>query len=378
LNDMVMDTYFASPDRSTDKELAAEIKTVGSNPVISALLQSISGLLAIVDRNRQIIAVNDSLLNMLGLDDPQQVLGLRPGEVLQCVHAHDDPAGCGTTEYCSTCGAAIAMVASIEKGIPAERLCALSAERKGRMIDMALLIRAQPIEVDSTRFILLFVKDVTRQQQRAALERTFYHDINNVLGMLVQASELLVAENTTALASTIHQAAFRLLREVAIQHSLTESSAGSYQPMWAEFTTQQIFKELKSFFANHPAANDINVEFVENHAAITIKTDISLLLRVLCNMIINALEATDREGLVKIWPEYNGETLNFCVWNASLVPPDIANRIFQRNFSTKAQAGRGIGTYSMKLFGEKILGGKVDFISSAKDGTIFRFTHHLA
>jgi sensor histidine kinase regulating citrate/malate metabolism len=60
------------------------------------------------------------------------------------------------------------------------------------------------------------------------------------------------------------------------------------------------------------------------------------------------------------------------------VLPEIANRIFQRNFSTKAQAGRGVGTYSMKLFGEKILGGKVSFTSSREDGTVFKFTHHLS
>jgi sensor histidine kinase regulating citrate/malate metabolism len=35
--------------------------------------------------------------------------------------------------------------------------------------------------------------------------------------------------------------------------------------------------------------------------------------------------------------------------------------------------GRGIGTYSMKLFGEKYLKGKVWFTSSAENGTSFFF-----
>mgnify|MGYP006293419399 CR=1 len=37
--------------------------------------------------------------------------------------------------------------------------------------------------------------------------------------------------------------------------------------------------------------------------------------------------------------------------------------LFKRSFSTKG-VGRGIGTYSMKLFGEKYLKGKVDFKNS--------------
>jgi sensor histidine kinase regulating citrate/malate metabolism len=58
--------------------------------------------------------------------------------------------------------------------------------------------------------------------------------------------------------------------------------------------------------------------------------------------------------------------------------PEISNRLFQRNFSTKSEAGRGIGTYSMKLFGEKVLGGKVSFTSSEEDGTLFKFSKHLS
>ena len=44
--------------------------------------------------------------------------------------------------------------------------------------------------------------------------------------------------------------------------------------------------------------------------------------------------------------------------------------MFQRSFSTKG-AGRGLGTYSIKLLGEKYLNGKVGFISEQGRGTIF-------
>jgi len=48
--------------------------------------------------------------------------------------------------------------------------------------------------------------------------------------------------------------------------------------------------------------------------------------------------------------------------------------MFQRNFSTKGEAGRGFGSYSMKLLGEKILKGKVDFSTDRRNGTVFVFT----
>ena len=46
-------------------------------------------------------------------------------------------------------------------------------------------------------------------------------------------------------------------------------------------------------------------------------------------------------------------------------------RIFQRSVSTKAERGRGLGTYGMKLLGERYLGGEVSFVSTEEAGTTF-------
>lgn len=372
-----MNTYFAPPEKINDEELANEIDTISKNPVMSGLLHSISGLLAILDEHRQIVALNDSFLKMLGIDDPSEALGLRHGVALQCIHAEDEPAGCGTTEFCSSCGAAIAIVSSLEQNKPVEKLCALSANRGGKVVNIALLVRSHPIQIDKKNFLLLFLQDITLQQQRAALERTFYHDVNNMLSMLVGASELLIEEEPSQLAKTIHQASLRLTKEVAIQRCLSQNKSCDYKPIWLEHTASQILEDLHSFFTNHPAAHKKNVNFSVSYPDVSIKTDSSLLLRVLCNMIINALEASANNGEVKIWIEHENDFLSFNVWNAQEIPQEVVKRIFQRNFSTKEEAGRGIGTFSMKLFGEEILGGQVTFTTSKQEGTIFKFSHPI-
>ena len=198
-----MDTFFASPERTSKKDIIAELDFVSKNAILSGLLHSISGLLAILDENRQILAVNDSFLKLLGIDDPEKTLELRPGEALQCIHSHKDPAGCGTTKFCSSCGAAIAMVASLEQDQPVEKHCAMSCERDGRSIDMVLLVRSHPIEIENERFLLLFLQDVTQEQRRAALERTFFHDVNNMLSIIVGTSEMLAEKIPSELAETL-------------------------------------------------------------------------------------------------------------------------------------------------------------------------------
>ena len=368
-----MNTYFAPAERADEKDLVTEIEIVNSNPVMTGLLHSISGLLAILDEHRQVVALNDSFMKMLGIDNPRDIFGLRPGEALQCIHAHEEPAGCGTTQYCSTCGAAIAIVSSLGKDKPVERICALTAKREGKTFDIALLIRSTPIIIDGKRFLILFIQDITIQQYRAALERTFFHDINNMLSGVVMASGLLaLQDNTSDLAKIISQSSLRLAQEIRIQRTLLKSEP--YQLVRNEISPKLVIEELKSFFAKHPATLNKNLYYSEPDSNLSFETDFSLLLRVLCNMITNALEATAENGIVKVWFEQDRNLLSFCVWNDKPIREDIALRIFQRNFSTKEEDGRGIGTYSMKLFGEKFLGGEVSFTTSQEEGTIFRIS----
>jgi signal transduction histidine kinase len=373
----IMETYFATPERVSNGELETEIDIVSKNPVMSGLLNSVSGLLAVLDEQRQIVALNDSFLKVIGIDNPEEVLGLRHGQVLHCIHAEEDPAGCGTTKFCSSCGAAIAIVSSLEENQAIERICALSTKRGDKEVDIVLHVKSHPIRIAKKIFILIFLQDITRQQQMAALERTFFHDINNMLSMLLMATELLIDKSPSELANTIHQASIRLHKEISIQRLLSQNETRSYQPMRRAITIKKIFSDLRSFFANHPVALNKNIEYQQNYSDIVINTDFSLLLRVLGNMTINALEATEEKGNVKIWTEHEEDFLTFCVWNAQEISKEIIHRIFQRNFSTKEQDGRGIGTFSMKLFGEKILGGQVGFTTSQQEGTIFRFSHPI-
>ena len=368
-----MNTHFAPAERADERRLQAEIEFVSKSPVIEEVLHSVSGMLAVLNEHRQVVALNASFLEMFGIDDPQQALGLRPGEAVKCIHAHETQGGCCTTKYCSTCGAAIAIVSSLGQDKPVERICALTVNRAGIKVDIALSVRSHPIKIGGNRFLLLILQDITRQQLWAALERTFFHDINNMLAGLLGTSEMLVAENENSdLAKTIHQVSLRLIKEVAIQKCLFQSEACDYLPLRYEVSVEQILEELKNVYANHPAARTKKLRLPQSFPNLSLNTDISLLMRVLCNMVTNAFEATAENGEVRFWSEQWKNSLSFCVWNQQSISEDVTRRIFQRHFSTKEEVGRGLGTYSIKLFGEKILGGKVDFTSSEKEGTVFR------
>jgi len=53
------------------------------------------------------------------------------------------------------------------------------------------------------------------------------------------------------------------------------------------------------------------------------------------------------------------------------MPAHVLNQLFKRSFSTKGETGRGLGTYSIKLFTERYLGGSIEVDSNSNTGTTF-------
>ncbi len=371
-----METYFASPERSTPGELYRDIREASSNPIFAGLLTTVGGLVAVLNEHRQILTVNDALLKMIGIEDAHDVLGLRPGEAIGCVHAHEMPGGCGTSQFCPTCGAAIAIVTALSSNTPEEQRCIVTIRKNGADLDLCLRVRACSIPIDGKRFILLFIQDITLQERWASLERAFFHDINNLIMGLQGASELMEfcnEEDKPGLAKQMQQLSQHLAKEVDIQRVLSKSGQHTYTPEPQSFTVDDIIHELQIIFDGHRAARNKVLSLPEHIPDIKIHSDRHLVMRILTNMIINACEATADGGTIKLWTD-QARDLTFHVWNSTAIPDDVARRVFQRHFSTKGNHGRGIGTYSMKLFGEEFLKGKVDFVTSEADGTTFSFT----
>ncbi|MHC4704433.1 MAG: sensor histidine kinase [Planctomycetota bacterium] len=349
------ETFFAPAGRASQIALRKSVEHITSNPIADTLLQTVSGLLAILNEKRQILALNASLMRSLGIDNAEEVLGLRPGEAIECIHAHDHAGGCGTSRHCITCGAAIAMVSALDTNSAQER--------------------TSPVVFDNERFLLLFLQDCTVQQQQAALEYVFFHDIQNMISGLKLISNMLDSEQDPQLrrehVACIAQITHQLDREIEIQRCLTTEESHTFSLLMEEVDVENVANEMKTMLSNHAVSLGKTFSFVEPIPQVAITSDAALLKRILANMIINAFEATEPGGMVRFWVDQTDEHLSFYVWNRQTIPPENRLRVFQRNYSTKADSGRGLGTYSMKLFGETYLGGEVGFVSSETNGTTF-------
>jgi len=369
------ETWFAPAGRASDDELRHGIEHCSTHPMIGTIMQSFGGVLAVLNRERQILALNHSLLDLIGVDDPTAALGVRPGEALDCVHQEDHPGGCGTSKVCSTCGAAIAIVACQREDEIQEAECVLTVEREDANLDMYFKVRVSPLHMDGQHLLVLFLEDISAERRRAALERTFFHDLGNTLLGLQGTVDLLSCRDEARfhmMYERLQRLSDRLTREVQLQRSLARAQPEAHRVVPRECTVVGLLQELEAVADDHPAARMRVVQITPADPAWTLRTDPVLVSRVLTNMLLNALEASDAGEAVKVRAERDDGGVTFHVWNRTFIPDAIAPRIFQRYFSTKPGAGRGTGTYAMKLIGERYLLGKVDFTTDRDEGTTFR------
>jgi hypothetical protein len=355
--------YVAHEDRVAGYELLKQASAALADPCVQVVLEAVQGYLVILNSSRQILAANRELLDALNRETPGCLIGLRPGEALNCIHFTEGPNGCGTSSHCRACGAVLAILASqnLQKRVTDE--CRLSSFRNGELVAMDFRVTASPLKISGQELTALVLTDISSEKRREVLEQVFLHDVLNSLGGLEAWGQFMQGLDPQAAAREILDLAESLKAEVLSQRTLLAAEGGDLEVHKRPCHPAEVFRTLRNVFAKHPSIAGKDLQLASPAQEMVLLTDRALLLRVLINMVKNALEATGTGGVVRVWYEARDKGPAFVVENPGMVPNDVRLHIFERSFTTKASKGRGLGTYSMKLFGERYLKGTVSFTS---------------
>ena len=369
-----LDTYFAPAGRDTPVELARTVAAVTGAPLLCAALNAVSGMVLVLNQKRQIVAANEAALRILktSLTD---LLSMRPGEAVGCVRTHEGPDGCGTARHCRTCGAAQAILGSLQENGPVVRECRILTEGPSGVTPLDLKVSVRPITVEGLPLLVVAMEDISHAKRLAVLQRVFFHDVLNTVSCILGYADCLrdMPELPEEVCDGLMQVTHRLTEEIQTQRDLLAAESGDLRPQAEPIGTGSFLEELREQYLQNPVAADRTIALRRVWEGI-ISTDRRLLMRVVGNMLKNALEATPPGQTVSLACLNGGSAVTFAVHNVEAMPEDVQHQIFLRSFSTKGEPGRGVGTYSMKLFGEQYLGGKVDFSSRAPEGTTFSLT----
>ncbi|MBU1342231.1 MAG: HAMP domain-containing histidine kinase [Proteobacteria bacterium] len=367
-----MKTEFASPERALPEKLISDIHHARNLPLVRELTQLISDAFAILNTHRQIIYCNATLINVLGIDDPEKIYGLRLGEALNCIHSNETESGCGTTAFCKYCGAVNAMVKSQnEPDTLKEEEFRLVAGKENQSFDFR--IRAKTLELLNGIFTVVIVNDISNEKRRNVLERIFFHDILNTAGGIQGLIGLMKEATEEELEEYLHLAESSseiLIEEINAQREILAAENENLETKMSRLNSLDILSSVIAVYKNHQVAEGKSIKISDKAVSMNFISDPRLLIRIIGNMVKNALEAETAGQVVTIGSIEKNKKIQFWVHNPKVMPEEVKLQIFQRSFSTKG-SGRGLGTYSIKLLGERYLKGEVKFESQKDQGTIF-------
>jgi signal transduction histidine kinase len=116
--------------------------------------------------------------------------------------------------------------------------------------------------------------------------------------------------------------------------------------------------------------NGLGLDFHLEGEEVWVMGDRVVLRRVFLNMLKNAREASGPGDKVSVRIKEDGGRVKIGIHNPAVMPPAVRSQVFQRSFSTKG-SGRGLGTYSIKLFTTNYMNGNITFRSEKGFGTEF-------
>lgn len=379
-----MKTFFAPPERDSVESIHADFDKFRSFENLLDILNGLPYIALILNKERQLVFSNQYLVDLLGAKTLNELLGKRHGELINCVHSTETLAGCGTTKSCRYCGAVKAIMECLNTGKRAQGECRIIAKDEiGQDLSYDFFVSASPFKHSGRDYVILSFNDISNEKRRKILERLFFHDILNTAGGLRGFLEFLNTfpndKDRDELLRIAKALTEQMIDEILAQRELLAAEREELIPSPQSLEASKLLEEIKHHLEHHPVALEKKIRIAAPEHSVLFIADKVLIKRVLINMAKNALEASNTDQVVTLSYNYDmsQKYIVFEVHNESEMLEAVKAQVFKRSFSTKDDS-RGIGTYSMKLLGEKYLKGIVSFSSEREIGTIFRILLPLA
>lgn len=368
-------TFHASAERNNKEEIAKEMNFVSDYGYLKDVFYGMPDVAAVLNSKRQIVYANEGLLSILPNKDFDDVVGCRPGEAIDCIHSTETEGGCGTSESCRFCGAVNAILESNRLNEKVEMECRIVSFIEDEEYSFDYLVTATPLVIRDQKFTMLFMKDISSEKRKIALERIFFHDILNTAGGIQGFTGFLKQidepDAMKEYVKVVDQLSHDLVDEIQAQRALVLAENEDLKINPQDMDLPEILEEVKSTVSYHVVAEGKEIVISSPPMSDSkFNSDQTIVKRILINLLKNALEASEENSKVLIGYFLESEGVTFYVHNDQYMTKDVQLQVFKRSFSTKGD-DRGLGTYSVKLLSERYLKGKVWFETDTDKGTTF-------
>jgi len=369
MNKKNMQSEFAPAVRADAKTLSRQAAVFEDNPLAIELLEGVPDAVMVLNSSRQIVYLNTAALNLSASVSTADAVGMRPGELMHCIHADNETGGCGTSLFCKVCGAARVILNGISGNGDVQE-CRI---RRTDGSALNLLVWGRPFHWDDIPFTIFSIQDISSRTRLRILERSFFHDVLNSAGGIRNMIEVLQDVDADSFRETrrlIHDLSNDMIELIQFQRDVGYAEHGELKAYMGVHSVRGIVEDVLSRSRKNHLCQDRSIGIADGNRDCAVVTDAGILKRCLTHIIRNALETIRAGDAVMVGWEEDEDCVDIAVNNPGFITDDVQLQIFQRSFSTR-DTRRGIGTYGVKIIVEQYLNGTVWFQSDKKEGTYF-------
>ena len=237
-------------------------------------------------------------------------------------------------------------------------------------------IWTNPLVINDKKYVEVTINDIKLQKTKMDFDKIFFHDVINTLQLLMGAIDSLKHDNSSRNIedniAKVDKITNNLVFEIKSNRALSQIQENEFNLQISKFNLTDIIQDIIDQFQFRFLNHKILFNTIDEN---TIKSDKTILRRILVNLVKNAIEASTDTDPVSIKVMID-KKIKIHVKNKYEIPKNVLPFIFQQPVSSKGP-DRGYGMYSVKLLTD-VLGGKVSYTSSPENGTEFILEHPLS
>jgi PAS domain S-box-containing protein len=346
---------------------------------LQIIFNNAPAIMLLVNENTEVIKMNQTGLIAAG-KPMDKVIGLRGGDILNCVGSMQNPRGCGFGEDCKQCK----LRKTVEDTFATDQNfykieAGLWLKKQDKTIEHTVLISTSIVDSKTPKTVLVTIDDITERKQLEKriqqvqkmeaignLAGGIAHDFNNILFPIIGYSEMMIdglppdsPEQQKAMGIlTAGKRGSDLVKQIL---AFSRQSESKIIPIKIQSILKEVLKLCRSTIPS-----DIEISDDIQHDCGPVQADPTQIHQVAMNLITNAYHAVEPKSgnifilLKEIILQSDDTISNFLKPGkyAELtvsdtgngIDPSIINKIFEPYFTTK-EKGKGTGLGLATVYG---------------------------